>query len=285
MKKKMTIYVAVLFVTFLFSNCSNKPNGLYEFISSSGEVKSINIVTDSTAIISSSASGIGINVKYKIEKKFITFYDIPYLGQAVAEITKEGIKMPSGELFVKKAESSVKAKTSVSTKSNMTSDKISDSALIDTAAVTQIEEEINEPRIENNDKNVAGSDKDIEQSEYDNEILGTWSGTLSGSNLATKKLVVMITKSIYNKQKKFGNVEGYSTVNNTNKTPLIGTFFVDADTPVLELNEPKTSGTNGTFKISSLTCDDYGTDPNKICGTWSSYNGQIQREVRLKRMN
>lgn len=146
-------------------------------------------------------------------------------------------------------------------------------------------EDTNNPQIENNDKKVGGSDKDQELSEYDKEILGTWSGTLSGSNLATKKLVVVFTKSSFNQQKNFGNVEGYSTVNNTNKTPFVGTFFCDADTPVLELNENKTSGTNGTFKISSLSCEgEESVNRDKICGTWISYNGQLQREVKLKRL-
>lgn len=132
-----------------------------------------------------------------------------------------------------------------------------------------------------NYKRVDKTTKTSNLTEYDKEILGTWSGTLSGSNLAKKKLVLVFTKSSFNQQKNFGTVEGYSTVNGTNKTNFAGTFYCDADTPVLELNEPKSSGTNGTFKISNLSCEGEEISHDNICGTWSSYNGQLQREVKL----
>ncbi len=146
--------LVVITIVLLFTNCSNRPTGLYEFVSGSGEVKSINIVTDSTAVISSNKSGIGINVKYKVEKNFIIFYNIPYLGQAAAEIIKDGIKMPSGEIFLKKASSSVPSISS-NNSPNKKSDHVSTSGTNNTSdtQLTPPELEAQKKFIEILDKN------------------------------------------------------------------------------------------------------------------------------------
>jgi hypothetical protein len=37
----------------------------------------------------------------------------------------------------------------------------------------------------------------LSQTEYDKEVLGTWTGTISGSGIATKNITIVITKSNY----------------------------------------------------------------------------------------
>ena len=56
----------------------------------------------------------------------------------------------------------------------------------------------------------------LSQTEYDKKVLGTWTGTISGSGIATKNITILITKSnfIFNDTVHEGNCEGYSMVNN-----------------------------------------------------------------------
>jgi hypothetical protein len=103
----INIIVALSIVTFLLSSCNNNPKGLYEFVSSGGSVKSINLIDDSTAITQESGTGLSLTVKYIIKDNFIIFKNVPYLGEVPFEITKDGLKNAAGEVFVKKSSSSV----------------------------------------------------------------------------------------------------------------------------------------------------------------------------------
>ena len=117
MKTKIAFYF--LIASLLLISCGrNKPSGLYEFVSQSGEVKSFNFISDTSVIISSSESGLSLPVKYRIEKKFIIM-TVPELGETPVEITSDGIKTSIGELYVKKENSSVPTITS-SQKNNAT---------------------------------------------------------------------------------------------------------------------------------------------------------------------
>lgn len=122
-------------------------------------------------------------------------------------------------------------------------------------------------------------------SEYDEHIWGSWEGTLSGGGLETKKLTVVFTYSEYNSysDEDGGWVEGYSTVNNGNKTVFNGSYIVDADIPFLELSEPETNPTNGTFNIS-LRCETDDGFQDYCCGEWTSYNKKIKRNIRLEKI-
>lgn len=119
MKKSMLIFVAISFVTFLLSNCSNSPKGLYEFVDKDGSVKSLNLIDDSTAIMQESKTRLSLTVKYIIKEKFLILKNIPYYGDIPFEITKDGIKNAGGELFVKKSSSSVPSIKSKESSENM----------------------------------------------------------------------------------------------------------------------------------------------------------------------
>lgn len=110
MKTKIAFYF--LIAALLLISCGrNKPSGLYEFVSKDGVVKSFNFISDTSVILSSSESGLPLSVKYRIEKKFIIM-TVPEIGETPVEITSDGIKTSIGELYVKKANSSVPTITS-----------------------------------------------------------------------------------------------------------------------------------------------------------------------------
>lgn len=121
-----------------------------------------------------------------------------------------------------------------------------------------------------------------ELTEYDEEIMGTWEGTIYSSGLDTKTLKVMFTYSEFNWETENGLVEGYSTVNNGNKTVFTGSYKVDGDMPFLELVEPKNNQTNGIFKLELRCTTDEGVQ-DYCCGEWMSYNKEIQRKIRLEK--
>ena len=70
----------------------------------------------------------------------------------------------------------------------------------------------------------------LSQTEYDKKVLGTWTGTISGSGIATKNITIVITKSnfISNDTVNEGNCEGYSIVSNGNKIAFKGNIIVES---------------------------------------------------------
>lgn len=125
MSTKKSIFLLSLILT-LFSCGGNKISGVYEYTSSSGELKSFNFISDTSVIIIASDYGQNITTKYRIEKDFVII-TIPDIGNLPVEITKDGLKTPGNELFVKRAEGSkntnqesnpLVGKTYIKTKSN-----------------------------------------------------------------------------------------------------------------------------------------------------------------------
>ena len=286
MKNKRTIYVAVLFATFLFTTCGNKKSELLMKKESDStkvktEVKSNDSIKETTTLEMLQ----GKWQSTEDENSFIIFkgnYTNDYY-EGIDNSSNQEILFRISENPI--TESNIKSVKDIENGKCISYGSSEGFNIIELTTEKLSISEINGRGNTLSYKKITNNTDNSNLSEYDKQILGTWTGTLSGSNLATRELVIVFTKSSFNQQKNFGNVEGYSTVNNKNKTPFIGTFFCDADTPVLELNEPKTSGTNGTFKISSLSCEgEESVNSDEICGTWSSYNGQLQREVRLNRM-
>ena len=283
MKKSLVIIVAISFAAFLFTNCSNKKSeSLLNKESDSIGIKVSGVKKDARIQQTNFdlLQGKWHNTIDKEQYMVIDKNHMKFIYEGVTEIDDYVFTLserPMSDRY-KGFECKTEKDKYISCKEadmcyyivNLTSEK-----LILSIPGTGDENNLKYEK-------VSSSKNDSELSEYDKQIIGTWSGSLSGSNLTTKKLVVVFTKSSFNQQKNFGNVEGYSTVNGTNKTFFTGTYYCDADTPVLELNESKSSGTNGTFKISSLTCDG-DMNGSKMCGTWSSYNGQLQREVSLSK--
>jgi hypothetical protein len=70
----------------------------------------------------------------------------------------------------------------------------------------------------------------LSQTEYDKKVLGTWTGKISGSGIATKNITIVITKSNYSSNDIVheGICEGYSVVNNGNKTTFKGKIIVES---------------------------------------------------------
>ncbi len=123
------------------------------------------------------------------------------------------------------------------------------------------------------------------QTEYDNEVLGIWKGTISGSGLATKNITIVITKSNFIRGNDInkGKCEGYSMVNNGNKTFFSGTITVEADMPILELYEPNTSGKNGKFFLEFGCFIDDELDSELTCGQWTSFDKTIIRNIEVRK--
>ncbi len=126
----------------------------------------------------------------------------------------------------------------------------------------------------------------ISQTEYDKTVIGTWAGTISGGGVATKNILIVITKSNYivNDTVHEGRCEGYSVVNNGNKTFFTGKIFVDADMPILEVNEPKTSGKNGSFFLEFGCFINDEIDSELCCGSWTSYDKSLRRQINVRKM-
>lgn len=117
----------------------------------------------------------------------------------------------------------------------------------------------------------------MSQTEYDEKILGTWKGTISGGGLTEKALTVVITSSNLEE----GNCEGYSLVNNAGKTTFIGNLTVEADMPIVDASEPTTSKKNGEFHLEFGCFTDNGIVSDLCCGTWISYDKTISRNIEL----
>jgi hypothetical protein len=123
------------------------------------------------------------------------------------------------------------------------------------------------------------------QTEYDERVLGTWTGTISGSGVATKNITIVITKSNYilSENVHEGICEGYSMVNNGNKTTFTGKIIVEADMPIIEVYEPKTSNKNGKFHLEFGCFTDDGIDSELTCGTWTSYDKTLNRKIYVRK--
>jgi hypothetical protein len=125
----------------------------------------------------------------------------------------------------------------------------------------------------------------LSQTEYDKKVLGTWTGTISGSGIETKNITIVITKSnfILNDTVHEGNCEGYSMVNNGNKIAFKGKIIVEADMPIIEVKEPNTSKKNGVFHLE-FGCFTYkGIDSKLTCGTWTSYDKTLNRKINVRK--
>ena len=120
------------------------------------------------------------------------------------------------------------------------------------------------------------------QSSYDNEVLGTWVGDIYGGGLPKKSIKIVMSKSNY--KEGGGACQGYSLVNNSNKTSFSGTVILEADMPIIEVYEPKTNPKNGKFylEVGCFENDEIITD--LCCGTWTSYDGKIMRKIRVKKI-
>jgi hypothetical protein len=125
----------------------------------------------------------------------------------------------------------------------------------------------------------------LSQTEYDKKVLGTWSGTISGSGIVSKNITIVITKSNYisNNTVHEGICEGYSMVNNGKKTIFTGKIIVEADMPILEVKEPNTSGKNGIFHLEFGCFTENGIDSELTCGTWTSYDKTLKREINVRK--
>ena len=125
----------------------------------------------------------------------------------------------------------------------------------------------------------------LSQTEYDKKVLGTWTGVITGSGIATKNITIVITKSnfISNKKVHEGICEGYSMVNNGNKTTFTGKIIVEADMPIIEVKEPNTSKKNGVFHLEFGCFTENGIDSKLTCGTWTSYDKTVKRKINVRK--
>ncbi len=121
------------------------------------------------------------------------------------------------------------------------------------------------------------------QNEYADEAIGTWVGTISGGNLPSKKITIVITNANY-KFEKGGFCEGYSLVNDANKTYFSGKLYVEADMPVIEAYEPKNNPKNGVFQLEIGCFVNFEIQDNTGCGTWTSYDKKIKRKIKVKKI-
>jgi hypothetical protein len=125
----------------------------------------------------------------------------------------------------------------------------------------------------------------LSQTEYDKKVLGTWTGVITGSGIATKNITIVITKSnfISNDTVNEGICEGYSMVNNGNKTTFMGKIIVEADIPIIEIKEPNTSKKNGVFHLEFGCFTKNGIDSKLTCGTWTSYDNTVKRKINVRK--
>jgi hypothetical protein len=123
------------------------------------------------------------------------------------------------------------------------------------------------------------------QTEYDKKVLGTWTGTISGSGIATKNITIVITKSNYISNNKVheGICEGYTIVNGGNKTTFTGKIIIESDMPIIEVKEPNTSKKNGIFHLEFGCFTENGIDSKLTCGTWTSYDKTLKREINVRK--
>jgi hypothetical protein len=125
----------------------------------------------------------------------------------------------------------------------------------------------------------------LSQTEYDKKVLGTWTGTISGSGIATKNITIVVKKSNYilNDTVHEGICEGYSIVSNGNKIAFKGKIIVDADMPIIEVKEPKISNKNGSFYLTFGCFTENGIDSKLTCGTWTSYDKTLNRKINVRK--
>jgi hypothetical protein len=71
--------------------------------------------------------------------------------------------------------------------------------------------------------------------------------------------------------------------NNGKKTTFTGKIIVEADMPILEVKEPKTSGKNGIFYLTFGCFTENGIDSELTCGTWTSYDKTLKREINVRK--
>ena len=123
------------------------------------------------------------------------------------------------------------------------------------------------------------------QTEYDKKVLGTWTGTISGSGIATKNITIVITKSNYISNNKVheGICEGYTIVNGGNKTTFTGKIIIESDMPIIDVKEPNTSKKNGIFHLEFGCFTENGIDSKLTCGTWTSYDKTLKREINVRK--
>ena len=123
------------------------------------------------------------------------------------------------------------------------------------------------------------------QTEYDKKVLGTWTGTISGSGIATKNITIVITKSNYISNNKVheGICEGYTIVNGGNKTTFKGKIIIESDMPIIDVKEPNTSKKNGIFHLEFGCFTENGIDSKLTCGTWTSYDKTLKREINVRK--
>ena len=53
--------------------------------------------------------------------------------------------------------------------------------------------------------------------------------------------------------------------------------------PILEVEEPKTNGKNGTFHLEFGCFTDKGIDSELFCGTWISYDKTLNRKINVRK--
>jgi hypothetical protein len=125
----------------------------------------------------------------------------------------------------------------------------------------------------------------LSQTKYDRKVLGTWTGKISGSGIATKNITIVITRSNYilNDSVHEGICEGYSMVNNVNKTAFKGKITVEADMPIIIVKEPNTSKKNGIFHLEFGYFTENGIDSKLTCGSWTSYDNTLQRKINVRK--
>jgi len=120
------------------------------------------------------------------------------------------------------------------------------------------------------------------QSSYDKMAKGTWIGEIYGGGLQAKKITIVITEARY--QNGRGVCEGYSLVNQSNKTFFKGTMLVEADMPILEAFEPNTSPKNGKFHLEIGCYENDEIIDDLSCGTWTSYDQKIKRKIKVRKV-
>jgi hypothetical protein len=122
----------------------------------------------------------------------------------------------------------------------------------------------------------------MSQTSYDEIVLGTWVGHIYGGTLPKKSIKIVITKSDYGSRNPI--CQGYSLVNNGNRTAFSGSIMVEADMPIIHAFEPRTSPKNGSFYLLFGCFEEGEIVDNECCGTWTSYDGKLKRKVKVKKI-
>jgi hypothetical protein len=59
---------------------------------------------------------------------------------------------------------------------------------------------------------------------------------------------------------------------------------VEADMPIIEVYEPKSNSKNGKFYLEIGCNENDEIIEDSCCGTWVSYDGKINRKIRVKKL-